>query len=77
MYTHTHTHIWFKSPTEIYNSLLHYDVLEWWVASQLHTRPRQFHMEEVLLRGRDKVAAEREEGEKRERDGCSPYLYGE
>ena len=30
----------------------------------------------VLLRGRDKVVADREEGEKKERAGCSPYLYG-
>jgi hypothetical protein len=43
------------------------DVLEWWVESQQHTRPRQFHVEEVLLEGRDKVVAEREEG-KRERE---------
>jgi hypothetical protein len=32
-------------------------------------------MEEVLLGGKDKVAAEREGG-KREREGRSPYLYG-
>ena len=38
------------------------DVLEWWVTSQQHTRPRQFHVEEVLLGGKDKVAAEREGG---------------
>ena len=39
-------------------------MLEWWVTSQQHTRPKQFHMEEVLLEGRDKVVAEREEGER-------------
>ena len=26
------------------------DVLEWWVPSQQHPRPRQFHVDEVLLR---------------------------
>jgi hypothetical protein len=31
--------------------------------SQQHIRPRQFHMEEVLWEGRDKVVAEREKGE--------------
>jgi hypothetical protein len=40
------------------------DVLEWWVTSQQHTRPRHLHVEEVLLEGRDKVVAEREEGER-------------
>ena len=44
-----------------------YDVLECQVSFLQHTRPRQFHMEEVLLEGRDKVVAEREE-EKRERE---------
>ena len=39
-------------------------MLEWRVASQQHTRPKQFHMEEVLLEGRDEVVAEREDGEK-------------
>ena len=39
------------------------DVLQWWVTSQQHTRPRQFHVEEVLLGGRDKVVAERERGQ--------------
>jgi hypothetical protein len=33
-------------------------------------------VEEVLLEGRDKVVAEREEG-KRVTEGNSPYLYGE
>jgi hypothetical protein len=33
-------------------------------------------MEEVLLEGRDKVVAEREDGRKRMRKGHSPYLYG-
>jgi hypothetical protein len=41
------------------------DVIEWQIMSQQHIRPRQFYMEEVLLEGRDKVVAEREE-EKRE-----------
>ena len=40
------------------------DVLEWWVAYQQHTRPKQFQVEEVLLEGRDKVLAERKEGER-------------
>ena len=40
-----------------------FDVLEWQVMSQQHTRPRQFHMEEGLWEGRDKVVAEREKGE--------------
>jgi hypothetical protein len=44
------------------------DVLEWWVAYQQHTRPKQFHVKEVLLEGRDKVVAEREDGERRERE---------
>jgi hypothetical protein len=39
-------------------------VLEWWITSQQHTRPKQFHVEEVLLEGRDEVVAEREEGER-------------
>jgi hypothetical protein len=39
-------------------------VLEWWVESQQHTRPKQFHVEEVLLEGRDEVVAEREEWER-------------
>jgi hypothetical protein len=43
-------------------------VLEWWVVSQQYTRPEQFHVEEVLLEGRDKGIAEREEGERRERE---------
>ena len=38
------------------------DVLEWRMVSQQHTRPRQFHVEEVLLGKREKVAAEREDG---------------
>ena len=50
-------------------------MLEWQVMSQQHTRPTQFHVEEVLLEGRDKVVAEREE-EERVRKGYSPYLYG-
>jgi hypothetical protein len=33
-------------------------------------------LEEVLFRGRDKLVVDREEGEKKEREGCSPYLYG-
>jgi hypothetical protein len=49
-------------------------MLEWRVTSQQHTRSRQFHVEEVLLEGRDKVVAERKEGgREREREGCS-YL---
>jgi hypothetical protein len=36
-----------------------FDVLEWWVVSQQHTRPRRFHVEEVLLGGRYKVVTER------------------
>ena len=40
------------------------DVLKWRVTSQQHTRPKQFHVGEVLLEGRDKVVAEREEGER-------------
>ena len=40
------------------------DVLEWLVKSQQHTRPRQIHVEKVLLEGRDKVVAEREEEER-------------
>jgi hypothetical protein len=36
------------------------DVLEWWVWSQQHIRPRQFHVEEVLLEVRDMVVAGRE-----------------
>jgi hypothetical protein len=46
---------------------IHTDVLEWWVTPQQHTRPGQFYVEEVSLGGRDKVVAERKEGEKRER----------
>jgi hypothetical protein len=42
-------------------------MLEWRVTAQQHTRPGQFHVEEVLLGGRDKVVAEREEGKKRVR----------
>jgi hypothetical protein len=42
------------------------DVLEWQVESQQQTRPRQFHAEEVLLEGRDKVVAERGGGGERE-----------
>jgi hypothetical protein len=43
-------------------------VLEWRVAAQQHTRPKQFSVEKVLLEGRDKVVAEREEeGEKEKR----------
>jgi hypothetical protein len=38
-----------------------YDVLECQVSFLQHTRPRQFHMEEVLL---DKVVVERGEGER-------------
>ena len=44
------------------------DVLKWRVTSQQHPRPKQFHVGEVLLEGRDKVVAEREEGERRERE---------
>ena len=40
-------------------------MLEWRVESQQHTRPRQFYMKEVLLGERQKVATEREEGERR------------
>jgi hypothetical protein len=32
-----------------------------------HARPKQFHVEEVLLKGRDKEVAQREEGERGER----------
>ena len=38
------------------------DVLGLRVASQQHTRPKQFYSEEVLLEERDKVVAERERG---------------
>ena len=38
------------------------DVLELQVAPQQHSRSKQFHVEEVLLEGRDKVVSEREEG---------------
>jgi hypothetical protein len=44
------------------------DVLEWRVASQQHTRPKQCHVEKVLLDRRDKVVAEREVGERGERE---------
>jgi hypothetical protein len=55
----------------------HSDVLEWRVVSQQHARPRQFHIEEVLLGGRDKVVAEREKREReRVTEERSPYLYG-
>lgn len=42
-------------------------MLEWWVVPKQHAKPKQFHMEEVLLKGKDKEVAERERrrGEKR------------
>jgi hypothetical protein len=52
------------------------DVLEWQVSSQQHTRPRQFHVEEVLLGEKDKVAAEREQRGKRGRERLSHYFNG-
>ena len=36
-------------------------MLEWWVV------PKQFHMEEVFLKGKDKEVAEREDWERREK----------
>jgi hypothetical protein len=33
-----------------------------------HARPKQFHVEEVLLKGRDKEVVEREEGAREERE---------
>ena len=39
-------------------------MLELGVVTQQHTRPQQFHVDEVLLEGRDKSVAEREEGER-------------
>jgi hypothetical protein len=50
------------------------DVLEWWVASQQHTRPRQFHMEAVLL-GKERGVSKKRRGGERMRKGHSPYLY--
>jgi hypothetical protein len=40
-------------------------MLEWWVVPKQHAKPKQFHMEEVFLKGKDKEVAEREEGERR------------
>jgi hypothetical protein len=50
--------------TEFSQVLAQKDVLEWLVTTQQNTRPTQFHVEEVLLEGRDKVVAERKEGER-------------
>jgi hypothetical protein len=48
-----------------------YDVLKWRIASQQHTRPRQFHIEEVLLGGKDKKE------KKQRREGGSLLIYME
>ena len=40
-------------------------MLEWWVVPKQHAKPKQFHMEEVFLKGKDKEVAEREEEERR------------
>jgi hypothetical protein len=53
-----------------------YDVLEWRVASQQHSKSRQFHVEEVLLGRETESGGRKRRGGKRVREGCSPYLYG-
>jgi hypothetical protein len=51
---------------------------EWYVRMVEHTRPRQFHVEGVLLgkREKEREREEREEGE-RMREGCVLIIYME
>ena len=55
-------------PAEFSRDWARNDVLEWRVGSKQQTRPEQFHVEEVLLEGREKVMSEREKGERGERE---------
>jgi hypothetical protein len=60
-----------------WKDITHTDVLEWRVASQQHARPRQFHVDEVLLGEEREGGGRKRRGGESVREGSSPYLYRE